>query len=588
MEWRRFNRTSREYRAVNMILLVAFAFLAGFITILSPCILPILPLVLSGSLTGGHRRPLGIVVGFILSFSLFTLFLATIVKTTGISADVLRAFSVVIILLFGASLLLPNFQLTMEKLFTKLSSIVSRNSTQATGFWSGLVLGMSLGLVWTPCVGPIIASVITLAATSSVNGSAILITFAYSLGTAIPMFAITYGGRSLLNKVPWLLRNTARIQKGFGVLMIIVAISIFFNLDRQFQVLVLDKFPSYGVGLTKLEDNDLVKNLLKKNNSLMDKNLVGKPMPNEGSFPQAPELIAGGEWLNSTPLTLSSLRGKVVLIDFWTYTCINCIRTLPYLKSWNEKYKDKGLVIIGVHTPEFEFEKNLRNVQRAVADFKITYPVMQDNDYATWNAYSNHYWPAHYLIDKNGAVRDTHFGEGAYDETEEMIQKLLKETGASVKDKIANPTYSIDSLSPETYLGYSRMSGFSSNEQVSQDVKTIYSIPSSIALNTFAFGGSWMIGEQTTRAYKGSTIEYHFQAKDVYLVINTTSNSEIQVSLDGKVVDTTVAGEDVKQGTVVVESNRLYHLIKLPKAEDHILKLQFLDDNASVYAFTFG
>ena len=572
-----------------MFLLVAFAFLAGFITILSPCILPILPIVLSGSLTGGHRRPLGIVTGFILSFTLFTLFLAAIVKATGISADILRSLSVFIILLFGASLLLPNFQVFMEKLFAKLSSLVTRNSTQATGFWSGMVLGISLGLVWTPCVGPIIASVITLAATSSVTGSAILITFAYSLGTAIPMFAITYGGRTLLNKVPWLLKNTARIQKGFGVLMILVAIGIFFNLDRQFQTFVLDKFPSYGTGLTKIEENDLVKNSLKILRSpQVDKNMIGKPMPERNSYPQAPELIPGGEWINSKPLTMASLKGKVVLIDFWTYTCINCIRTLPYLKSWNEKYKDKGLVIIGVHTPEFEFEKNIKNVQKAVSDFKITYPVMQDNDYATWGAYDNQYWPAHYLIDKNGNVRDTHFGEGAYDETEEMIQKLLKETGAQIKDKIANPEYSIDTMSPETYLGYSRIGTFASKETISYDKKTKYTLPNTLSLNSFAFEGYWNVGEQTTKAYKGSIIEYHFQAKDVYLVINTNSNSEIQVSLDGKVVDTSTEGTDVKQGTIVVESNRLYHLIKLPKAEDHILRLQFLDDNASVYAFTFG
>ena len=578
MEWRRHRRTSREHSPIIMILLVAFAFLAGFITILSPCILPILPIVLSGSLTGGHRRPLGIVTGFILSFTLFTLFLAAIVKATGISADVLRSFSVVIILLFGASLLLPNFQVFMEKVFTKLSSLVTRKSTQATGFWSGLVLGISLGLVWTPCVGPIIASVITLAATNSVNGSAVLITFAYSLGTAIPMFAITYGGRTLLLKVPWLLRNTARIQKGFGILMMLVAVGIFFNLDRQFQTLVLDKFPLYGTGLTKIEDNDLVKNTLKSIKAPAKSDFANK----------APELIVGGEWLNTKPLTMTSLKGKVVLIDFWTYTCINCIRTLPYLKTWNEKYSDKGLVIIGVHTPEFEFEKNLSNVQKAIADFRITYPVMQDNDFATWNAYSNQYWPAHYLIDKTGVIRDTHFGEGAYDETEEMIQKLLKEAGVNVTEKIQNPTYSIESNSPETYLGYSRMEGLAVEQAITKDRKVNYSLPATLTLNSFAFGGYWNVGEQTTMAYKGSILEYSFMAKEVYLVINTTSSSEIKVILDDKVVDLSTQGDDVEQGTAVVESNRLYNLIKLKKSESHILRLEFLDDNASVYAFTFG
>jgi cytochrome c biogenesis protein CcdA len=228
---------------IYVLLLILFSFIAGFVTILSPCILPILPIVLSGSLNGGHRRPIGIVVGFVLSFTLFTLFLSAIVKATGLSPDLLRSVSVIIILFFGAALLLPNFQVLMEKLFTRLAGSVSGKVSQGSGFWSGILLGLSLGLVWTPCVGPIIASVITLAATSSVNGSAVLITLAYSIGTAIPMFAITYGGRKLLQKIPWLLRNTGNIQKVFGVLMILVAIGIFFNLDRKFQTAVLDKLP---------------------------------------------------------------------------------------------------------------------------------------------------------------------------------------------------------------------------------------------------------------------------------------------------------------------------------------------------------
>jgi hypothetical protein len=237
-------------------------------------------------------------------------------------------------MLFGASLLLPNFQVLMEKLFTKLSSLISTNSNRGTGFFSGLLLGVSLGLIWTPCVGPIIASVITLAATSTVNGSAFFITLAYSAGTAIPMFAITYGGRALLQKVPWLLRNTAKIQKTFGVIMILVALGIFFNLDRKFQTEFLDKFPQYGAGLTRLEDNKFVKDQLEK---------IANPQTSSNSdSANAPELISGGKWFNTKPLTIQELKGKVVLIDFWTYTCINCIRTLPYIKEWNAKYKAWG------------------------------------------------------------------------------------------------------------------------------------------------------------------------------------------------------------------------------------------------------
>lgn len=247
-----------------MILLVAFSFLAGIVTILSPCILPILPIVLSGSLTGGKFRPFGIVTGFIISFTFFTLALSMLVRLTGISADFLRLFSMVIIAGFGLSLLLPKFQVLMERLFTGLSNLTPKQS-ENSGFKGGILLGLSLGLVWTPCVGPIIASVITLAASSSVTASAFFIIIAYSIGTSIPMLAIIYGGRQLLSKVPWLTNNTVKIQKAFGVLMILTALAIFFNLDRKFQTYILDKFPNYGTRLTSLEDNQTVRDQLKQN-----------------------------------------------------------------------------------------------------------------------------------------------------------------------------------------------------------------------------------------------------------------------------------------------------------------------------------
>ncbi len=566
-----------------MILLVFFSFIAGFVTILSPCILPILPVVLSGSINGGHKRPIGIVTGFVLSFTLFTLFLSAIVRATGISADILRNISVVIILLFGATLLLPNFQVLMEKLFTRLASSVSGRTPKGNGFWSGLLLGVSLGLIWTPCVGPIIASVITLAATSSVNGSAIIITFAYSLGTAIPMFAITYGGRTLLAKVPWLLKNTGNIQKVFGILMILVAIGMFFNLDRKFQNEVLDRFPQYGAGLTKLEDNQAVKNELEKVKEQKDF------IQSNSNYETAPALIPGGEWFNSEPLTMKDLRGKVVLVDFWTYTCINCIRTFPYLKSWYQKYEKSGLVVLGVHTPEFAFERDAENVKQAIADFELKYPVMQDNDYATWTAFNNRYWPAHYLIDKNGLIRYTHFGEGEYDKTEEMIQKLLEEKGAKVSETIKNEEYSIDSKTPETYLGYARMEGFSSPESPKRNSKQTYSIPENLPLNSFAFEGEWNIEEENAKPSKGAALEYKFNAKNVYLVLNALSgSSNVKIILDGEVVDAKRQGIDVAQGTVEVTKNKLYHLIKLSTSEIHIMRIEFLDGNAAAFAFTFG
>lgn len=576
-----------------MIILILFAFLGGLVTILSPCILPILPIVLSGSLTSGKKRPFGVITGFILSFTVFTLSLSTIIKLTGVSADSLRNFSVFVVGFFGLTLIIPKLQILMEQFFSKLTKLTPKNNTNNEGFTSGLLIGISLGLVWAPCVGPILASIITLAATSQVSMSAVFVTLAYSTGTAIPLLAITYGGRQLLLKVPWLLTNSGKIQKVFGVLMIATALAIFFNFDRRFQIYIIDKFPQYGAGLTKLEDNQAVLTELEKLKTTPAVIKEGESMINKlfsSDLGYAPEFIPGGKWFNTSPLTIKELRGKVVLVDFWTYTCINCIRTLPYLKTWHEKYKDKGLVIVGVHTPEFEFEKEEKNVAKALHDFGITYPVMQDNDYATWNVYANRYWPAKYFIDKNGKIRSTHFGEGEYDESEKMIQTLLKETGAEVNSETANPAYQIFAVTPETYLGYKRMEFLESPENVSEDKLVKYTLPEKLGRNKFALTGSWNIGGERATPTGGSTLFLNFEAKEVFLVMRPKKdNGQVKITLDGKIVDQDSKGEDViKNGIVDVNSDRLYKLIKLQNPGQHVLQLDFLDDNLELYAFTFG
>ena len=413
-----------------MALLIAFSFLAGIVTILSPCILPVLPIILSTSTSGGKRRPFAIVVGFVLSFVFFTLALTTIVKATGLDGEVLRNVAIGVLIFFGVSLLIPKFQLWMEILFSKLAGKFSKaGKEEQGGFGGGVVIGLSLGLLWTPCVGPIMAGVLALAATSSVTLQAVFITLAYALGTALPMFGIIYGGRRLLEKVPFLLRNTGRIQKVFGVIIILVAVGMFYGVDRKFQAYVLEKFPFYGSGLTAIEDLDIVNDQLKEL-GMREEEVVA------GECRVAPGFEEGGEWLNSAPLVLEELRGKVVLVDFWTYTCVNCIRTFPHVTAWDEKYRDDGLVIVGVHTPEFEFEKSKENVAGALKDYGIEYPVVQDNDYKIWRSYNNRYWPAHYFIDKDGCIRHTHFGEGKYDESERVIQELLSELGDEVSSEV--------------------------------------------------------------------------------------------------------------------------------------------------------
>lgn len=568
-----------------MVLLVLFSFLAGIVTVLSPCILPVLPIILTGTSTGGKQRPLGIVTGFVASFTFFTLFLTSIVQSLGISADALRHFSVVVLFVFGLSLLLPFVQALLEKAFTAVAG-KAPNSSQTTSFWGGLLIGASLGLLWTPCVGPILASVLSLALTGTVTGSAAIITLAYAIGTAIPMFAIMIGGQTLLQRNTWLVRRTGQIQKAFGVLMMATAVAIYFNLDRSFQTYILQKFPNYGVGLTSFEDNQAVREQLKEiqpdSGSTRGSDLLGNPSPIGGDdFGEAPELIEGGEWINSEPLQLSELRGKVVLIDFWTYSCINCIRTLPYLRSWHEKYADDGLVIIGVHTPEFEFEKDLDNLQTAVTDFELEYPIMQDNNFATWRAFDNHYWPAKYLIDAEGHIRYFHFGEHGYDETEAKIQELLQEAGVQEDlGEVDNQEYQITSRTPETYLGYERMEGIVFTQKVTPNQMQSYTMPDSLTRNTFAFGGGWKTSAEYSQPVSaGATLKYRYEAKDVFLVMRTTDDqpADVQVYLDGEFVQTVSVNED-----------RLYSLVELERPGDHVLELRFESATIQAFAFTFG
>lgn len=574
-----------------MILLIGFAFLAGLVTVLSPCILPLLPIILSSSDSSGKQRPIGVVVGFIASFTFFTLFLASIVKLSGIPANSMRFISIVILTVFGVSLFIPQVQSQFEKLFSKFAKFAP-SGKQHSGFGGGILIGLSLGLLWTPCVGPILASVISLAITGSVNAQTFLITLVYAVGTAIPMFGIMLVGSTALKKIPWLVQNTTKIQKAFGILMILTAIGIAFNIDRQFQTYILKTFPQYGTGLTKFEETSQIKeqlNKINKNKDNMKSQSLQKTLENitKSKGVAAPKLILGGQWFNSKPLSLADLKGKVVLVDFWTYSCINCQRTLPYLRQWWQKYQDKGLVIIGVHSPEFAFEKDPKNVSRAIKDFQLDYPIMQDNDFATWKNYKNHYWPAKYLIDKDGNIRYTHFGEGKYDDTEKMIQELLQESGSDVSNQnIDNPEYRTYSRTPELYLGHARIQYLSSPEKIQPNQWSIYTLPEKLSNNSFAFQGEWLIMPEYAAPKVGSIFSLNFEAQAVYLVAKPSGdNSKIKVYLDDKLQD---FGTDNVNGIVTIDSDKLYNLIKLPKPGRHNLKIEFMDNNSEIYALTFG
>lgn len=584
-----------------MALLLAFAFLSGFVTILAPCIWPLLPIILSSSINGGKAKSLGLTFGIMVSFSVLILSISYLVHLFGVDPNFIRLLAVLILVIMGLSLVIPSFSRMIERLLSRLSGKFGPSQTRR-GFMGGFITGCSLGVIWTPCTGPILATVAALAATSSVNLGTISVTIVYVAGLGIPLFFFSYGGGKLIIKTRFVNGFTGIIQKIFGFIILLTALAIYTNFDKVIQIKLLDLFPSYTQFLIGLESNPGVKNqldILKGVSNQKDK-IVGKPfdmgslqsLPNLGVAPEFTDIT---KWLNlpagTQVLSMGDLRGKVVLLDVWTYTCINCIRTLPHVTSWYEKYKDQGFVVIGLHSPEFEFEKKTENVQNAIKQYHISYPVAQDNNFGTWKAYNNQYWPAEYLIDKNGHIRHTHFGEGNYDETESDIQKLLQETGKQISsplDKMPDETPQ-SQISPETYLGSTRMMYYFPNGSIGNGTQNL-NLGQNIDQNTFSLGGIWNITDENAVAGDNATLELNFTAQKVFLVLKPGQKpGTIKVLLDGKVVDSSNAGEDVQNGIVTVDTDRLYMLIDLKgKTENHILKLEFQTPGIQGFAFTFG
>ncbi len=613
-----------------MIVLLGFAFVSGVITILSPCILPVLPIVLSGGVGGGRARPFGVLAGFIVSFTVFTLTLSAIVQALGTPVDTMRIVAVVLIVLFGIVMIVPwlrdRFEIFASSIARRGGSVgdgaavggAGAGGTEVArrgwaGFVGGLVVGLSLGLIWTPCVGPIMASVISLALTKHVDGGSVFITLAYTLGTSIPMLGVMLGGRALLTRVPALTRNAARIQQGFGILMILVGVAIGLGWDRRFQSAVLSAFPSYGSGLTALENAAPVRSALGARQPAPAMTMQGIPgsgsfkAPDQapenaqlGNYGDAPDFLTRGNWFNtegvvaaagqtasgtSLPLSLAALRGKVIVVDFWTYSCINCVRTLPYLRAWYDTYKDKGLVIVGVHTPEFEFEKNTANVAKAIRDLNVSWPVVQDNDYVQWSSYSNLYWPAHYFIDAKGRVRYFHFGEGDYDVGEKVIQELLAESGAQVGGIVSKPPPSIEASTPETYLGYGRGRGFASAVSPVADAVVDYTPARTPTNAEWNLTGKWTIAQQYSVPESSGTLQLGFDAKNVFLVIEPQERGgTISVFVDGAPGADTV---DVKKGLLSPGESRMYQLVGLSTPGPHVLTLD-VKGKLRLFAFTFG
>ncbi len=582
-----------------MLLLVLFALLAGAGTALSPCVLPILPVVLSAGVTGGHRRPLGIVTGLTLSFTFAAVALVYLIDALGLPDDIQRVIAIVVLFGFGIALMVPPVGDRIEAWISRIVGAPRMRSGE--GFGSGLLLGGALGLAYFPCAGPILAGVITVSAAQDFTVGRLLVALAYAIGSAAVLYAMLIFGRRFTDRLKG---HQRQIQMATGGVMVAAALLMAFNLDVRFQNEIAADLPDFLVNPTsRLEESGAVSNRLAGLNAAGlngaategggEEATAGSKLPNLG---KAPDIENPGEFFNTDgePVSISDLtaEGKTVLVDFWTYTCINCIRTLPEVESWYQRYEKDGLVVIGVHTPEFPFERDAGNVADAVERDGLTYPVVQDNDYGTWNAFGNQYWPAKYLIDSKGEVRYVHFGEGDYDQTEDAIRSLLAEAGpvgsraGPVDAERADPKL----RTPETYLGAARAQGWTSSPDGSlRPGGRDYGDPGMPPPpNGFTYSGSWEVSDESAKSLDGARLDTTFTARRVFLVLGSPDQDrQVRVLLDGKPISAADAGDDVENGVVTVGAQRLYDLVDLPKAGTHTLTLEF-DPGIEGYAFTFG
>jgi cytochrome c biogenesis protein CcdA/thiol-disulfide isomerase/thioredoxin len=548
-----------------VLLLLLIAFGAGLITAFSPCILPVLPIVLAGGGSGGpKRKPYAIVAGLVASFTAFTLAASSLLSALHLAQDTLNRIAIALLLVLAATLVVPQLGVWLERPFAFLSR---RRGGDLGG---GFLLGLTLGLVFVPCAGPVLGAVTSAAGSHRVGVHIVFVTLAYALGAAIPMLLVARGGRRITS----LFRaQQQRIRVGMGVLMAVGAVAIYKGWETSLQT----RFGDYTTQVQSwIEGNGYAKRQLAKlrgagGTALAAAKPAGTALPDFGA---APDFLGISDWLNSKPLSVTDLRGKVVLVDFWTYSCINCLRTLPHLRAWYAAYHKYGLEIVGVHTPEFAFEHVLANVRKATRELSVTWPVALDNNYVTWNAYSNQYWPAEYLVDRRGHVRRAHFGEGEYAQSEQLIRRLL---GVGVPKRMtqvadATPT---GLLSPETYLGAARLdpTRYVGKAPV-VGREALYRFGGALAQNALAYDGRWQLLPQQAIAGRGARLRFHFVARNVYVVLGGKGRVEVLAG-----------GRPVK--TIDVSEYRLYTAVSAPKTRDAVLELR-LSPGVRAYSFTFG
>jgi cytochrome c biogenesis protein CcdA/thiol-disulfide isomerase/thioredoxin len=595
-----------------MVLLMLFALVAGAGTAITPCVLPVLPALLSASAIGGRRRPIGIVVGLALTFTIAIVALAQLVKGVGLDSGAGRSLAIIVLIAFGVVLLIPELAERVQAPLSRLGRFAPR--TRGTGFWSGLAVGGALGFVCAPCAGPILAAVTSVSASSGASARVVAVALSYAVGVSAVLLLYGLGGRAVLDRVRRRTRGHV-VERTLGAVLLLTGVLMVFNVDVRFEeALAKDtSLPGFLTDPTRsLENSNAVQNRLASLRPpsrfavRQHENASGTPVADEVgvSIPgvttpplpklgPAPNFTNTQQWFNTPgdrPLTMAGLRGHVVLIDFWTYTCINCIRTLPFVKGLYATYHRYGLDVVGIETPEFTFEQEAGNVQQAIQSDGIGYPVVQDNEYGTWNAYQNEYWPAEYYVDARGQVRHTQFGEGDYRQDEAAVRQLLFEAGARhlPPPMIAGAIMPSAGLAtPETYLDPDRAQGFA---QAPQRGTHFYPGVIDPRLNEFGLHGTWQVSsEGATPVSGGDSISGRFQAAHVYLVLTSAGNypRRLRVLLDMRPIPAADAGADVHDGYVTVTEQRLYGLISLPNAQQHTFTLQ-IPPGISAYDFTFG
>ncbi|KKC39658.1 cytochrome C biogenesis protein [Devosia epidermidihirudinis] len=581
-------------------LIFLLAYLGGALTIVSPCILPVLPFVFARSDKPFLQSGLPLLIGMAVTFAAVAT-LAAFAGGWAVAANQYgRITAMVLLAAFGVSLLIPQLadrlMQPLVNLGARLSVSAQAKQTGTTGaVLASLLLGVATGLLWAPCAGPILGLILTGAALSGANVTTTLLLLAYAAGAATSLaLALLIGGR-VFAMMKRSLGVSQWVRRGLGALVLAAVVAIGLGLDTGLLTQVsLASTGSLEQGLL----DQLGRDDPNKPQSSLQASSDGT-LPIEG---QLPSLDGAVQWFNSPPLTADDLKGKVILVDFWTYSCINCLRSIPYVQAWAEKYRDQGLVVIGVHSPEFAFEKDMGNVAKAIRDLKITYPVAADNDFTIWRAFNNQYWPAHFFIDAKGDIRYHHYGEGDYDHSEKVIQQLLAEAGqTNLPDTLVSvdatgaqaAASNADVRSPETYVGYARAEKFAAPGGLRQDAVNNYGDAPTLALNQWTLTGTWLAGrEYAVPILSGSAISYRFHARDLHLVLGTGADRKpvrFRVTVDGKAPGDDHGTDIDADGYGAVDEQRLYQLVRQQgPIVDRTFEIEFLDPGAEAFAFTFG